>query len=39
MKPVTMADPQPLRGYLLDTGFTELARDAAGRAEFWVLRK
>lgn len=39
MKPVAMSDPQLLRGYPLDTGFTALARDAAGRAEFWVQGK
>ncbi len=39
MKPVTLSDPQSLRGYTLDDGFTNLIRDAAGRAEFWVQGK
>jgi aldose 1-epimerase len=39
MKPATISDPQPPRGCALDTGFTELARDAAGRAELWVQGK
>ena len=39
MKPVTMSDPQSLRGFLLDDGFTGLIRDSAGRAEFWVQGK
>jgi aldose 1-epimerase len=36
-EPVALADPQPLRGFNLDAGFTNLVRDQAGRAEFWVL--
>jgi aldose 1-epimerase len=39
LKPVTMSDPQSLRGYRLDDGFTGLIRDSAGRAEFWVQGK
>ena len=39
MKPATLSDPQPLRGQALDTGFTNLVRDAAGHAEFWVQGK
>lgn len=39
MRPATRSDPQPLRGQALDTGFTDLVRDAAGRAEFWVQGK
>jgi aldose 1-epimerase len=38
-KPVTLSDPQPLRGFRLDDVFTNLVRDAAGRAEFWVQGK
>lgn len=36
-EPVNLADPQPLRDFNLDAGFVNLIRDAAGRAEFWVL--
>ncbi len=35
-KPVTLADPLPLEGTQLDDVFTNLIRDASGRAEFWV---
>lgn len=36
MKPVNLADPFPLHGSKLDDVFTDLVRDASGRAEFWV---
>lgn len=36
LKPVALADPQPLAAFTLDDVFTGLVRDAAGRAEFWV---
>jgi aldose 1-epimerase len=39
MKPVTLSDPQALRGFRLDDVFTSLIRDSAGRAEFWVQGK
>lgn len=35
-EPVALADPQPLRDFNLDSGFVNLVRDSAGRAEFWV---
>ena len=35
-KPVTLADPVSLEGAQLDDVFTNLVRDASGRAEFWV---
>jgi aldose 1-epimerase len=35
-RPVSLADPHPLRNSTLDNGYTNLVRDAAGRAEFWV---
>lgn len=35
-KPVTLADPLPLAGNKLDDVFSDLVRDAQGRAEFWV---
>jgi len=38
-KPLSLSDPQPLRGFRLDDVFTNLVRDAAGRAEFWVQGK
>jgi aldose 1-epimerase len=31
-----LADPLPLKTYNLDTGFTDLDRDADGRAHFWI---
>jgi aldose 1-epimerase len=36
-KPVALEDPQPLRTVSLDTAFTDLVRDSAGRAEFSVI--
>lgn len=35
-EPAGLADPQPLRGFNLDSGFINLVRDKDGRAEFWV---
>ncbi len=35
-KPASLTDPHPLRGSSIDNGFTNLVRDASGRAEFWV---
>jgi len=35
-KPVSLADPLPLAGTELDDVFTNLVRDASGRAEFYV---
>jgi len=35
-KPVTFPDPVALEGRQLDDVFTNLVRDASGRAEFWV---
>jgi aldose 1-epimerase len=35
-KPAILSDPQPLRGFRLDDGFSNLIRDSAGQAEFWV---
>ncbi|HYK89245.1 MAG TPA: aldose 1-epimerase [Acidobacteriota bacterium] len=35
-KPSALSDPQPLRNFVLDDGFTNLIRDSARRAEFWV---
>lgn len=35
-KPVSLADPLPLAGTQLDDVFTNLVRDASGRAEFYV---
>ena len=34
--PVSYADQQPLAGIQFDDVFTNLVRDANGRAEFWV---
>jgi aldose 1-epimerase len=36
MKPMDLPDPTPLGGRTLDNGFTDLIRDAQGRATFWV---
>jgi aldose 1-epimerase len=36
LEPVALQDPQPLAGMTLDDVFTDLVRDAGGRAEFWV---
>jgi aldose 1-epimerase len=38
-KPASLSDPQPLRDFRLDDGFTGLVRDSAGRSEFWVQGK
>jgi len=35
-QPVRYQDPQPLAGIQLDDVFTDLVRDADGRARFWV---
>ncbi len=35
-KPAALSDPQPLRNFRLDDGFTDLIRDSARRAELWV---
>jgi aldose 1-epimerase len=35
-KPYDMPNPLPLRGHPLDTGFTDLERDAEGRAHFSI---
>ena len=35
-KPVEFTDPHPLRGSQFDDVFTNLVRDADGRARFWV---
>ncbi len=35
-KPSTLADPQSLRGFRSDDGYTNLIRDSAGKAEFWL---
>jgi aldose 1-epimerase len=34
MRPLDIPNPLPLRGRILDDGFTDLARDACGRAHF-----
>ena len=36
MKPMDLPDPTPLKGRTLDNGFTDLVRDAEGRATFYV---
>jgi len=36
MKPIDLPDPTPLKGRTLDNGYTDLIRDAEGRATFWV---
>jgi aldose 1-epimerase len=36
MKPMDLPDPTPLAGRTLDNGYTDLIRDAQGRATFWV---
>ena len=36
MRPLDLPNPLPLRGRTLDDGFTDLERDAEGRAHFWV---
>jgi len=35
-KPNDLPDPLPLKNNNLDTGFTDLERDAQGRAHFWI---
>ncbi|MGD1071866.1 MAG: aldose 1-epimerase [Bryobacteraceae bacterium] len=36
MKPMDLPDPTPLKGRTLDNGYTDLIRDANGRATFYV---
>jgi aldose 1-epimerase len=36
IKPVALADPQPLEGLTFDDDFSNLVRGPDGRAEFWV---
>ncbi len=36
LKPSDLPNPLPLKGHTLDTGFTELDRDSAGRAHFAI---
>ena len=36
MRPLDLPNPLPLRGQTLDDGFTDLARDADGRAHFSI---
>jgi aldose 1-epimerase len=36
MKPMDLPDPTPLKGRTLDNGYTDLIRDASGRATFYV---
>jgi hypothetical protein len=36
MRPLDIPNPQPLRGHTLDEGFTDLERDAEGRAHFSI---
>jgi aldose 1-epimerase len=36
MRPLDIPNPLPLRGRTLDDGFTDLERDAEGRAHFWI---
>jgi hypothetical protein len=36
MRPLDISNPLPLRGRTLDDGFTDLERDAEGRADFWI---
>jgi aldose 1-epimerase len=36
MRPLDVPNPLPLRGRTLDDGFTDLERDADGRAHFWI---
>jgi aldose 1-epimerase len=36
MRPLDIPNPLPLRGQTLDDGFTDLERDADGRARFWI---
>jgi aldose 1-epimerase len=36
MRPMELPNPLPLRDLTLDDGFTDLERDAEGRAHFWI---
>ena len=36
MRPLDLPNPFPLRGRTLDDGFTDLERESAGRAHFWI---
>ncbi len=36
-RPSPLSDPQPLRGFRLDDGYTDLIRDSAGKAEFLLV--
>ena len=36
LKALDLPNPLPLKGRALDTGFTDLERDAGGRAHFWI---
>lgn len=36
MRPLDIPNPLPLRGQILDDGFTDLERDGEGRAHFWI---
>jgi len=36
IKPLDLPNPLPMKGVTLDTGFTDLARDAQGRAHFSI---
>lgn len=36
MKPMDLPDPTPLKDRTLDNGYTDLIRDANGKATFWV---
>ena len=36
MRPLDIPNPLPLRDRTLDDGFTDLERDAQGRAHFWI---
>jgi aldose 1-epimerase len=36
MRPLDLPNPLPLQGRTLDDGFTDLERDAEGRAHFWI---
>lgn len=36
MRPLDIPNPLPLRGWILDDGFTDLERDAGGRARFSI---
>jgi aldose 1-epimerase len=36
MRPLDIPNPLPLKGWKLDDGFTDLERDADGRAHFWI---